>query len=749
MRFGRLSANGVPWRPLAFFIPSVALIAVTTLRVVFAAPGTPVEQVAGPAILVFELLALVLSLFVRRRKDLDLRTRRAWSLFAASQAIGVASGLAFLLMPSKTFPAPGDVLRLITGVVLLAALLMFPRRKGGRLERHKLALDVGAVVVAGAMVMWYIVVGPALALTSLPGDAVAGAIAYPISDLLVLFAVTLVIRRGVDAGARTPLYFIAAGFLFEIAGNSYLGYLRSHPGWLDRSGWQMLCYVVSHFGLAAAAFSQLRQRSTSSAAAGLDRAVNRMPYLGIGLSVVLLLVAAVREEHAYPWVGLIAGAVTITTIASMRQALALRENHEMAITDALTGLANRARLHDALGRALVRAQRNDQRVGVLLADLNGFKEVNDTLGHAAGDQLLREFAAMLRRAVLGGDVVGRLGGDEFAVVLHDIGSAENAAAVVRRLHAEMQLPIMVGDVVVTIQAAVGLALSEPGELNLDEVLRRADEEMYRIKRAGKGEAGPEAADEELAEDLRGAAAAGQLRAHYQPIVSLPEGSIIGVEALLRWEHPTRGMLQPLTFIPLAERTGSIVEIGAWILEEACGQLARWRRDGHELYLTVNLSPRQLEPGLADRVAAVLQRVGLDARHLIIEVTESVEIGDPAAIAELERLRTHGVRIALDDFGTGYATLQYLTMLPVDILKIDRAFVATLNGTRNGATVVETLLQMSRMMLLDTVAEGVESPDQAAELTELGCPNAQGYHFAKPMPADEVQALLGTALDRAV
>jgi diguanylate cyclase (GGDEF)-like protein len=744
MRLGRLTA----WRPLVFYVPAVAVVLVILLKLVFVPSGATVEQIAGPAIGLFDVVAVVLAIFVRRRKDLDQRTRRAWTWFAASRVVGVMSGVGFQFFPAETFPAPGDVLRLLSGLILLVALLKFPRRAGGRLERHKLVLDVGAVVVAGAMVMWYFVIGPVLSSTTLATDAVAAAVAYPIGDLLVLFAVALVIRRGVDAGSRTPLYFIAGGMLFEITGNAYLGYLRSHTGWENRANWQMACYVISHLGLAAAAWEQLRRSSRGSAGPGIaGRSVSRMPYLGIGLSVMLLLVAAVRERNAYPWSGLILGAVTITAIASMRQALALRENHEMAITDRLTGLANRARLHDSLVRALVRAQRNDQRVGVLLADLNGFKEINDTLGHAAGDQLLREFSAMLRRAVLGADVVGRLGGDEFAVVLHDIGTAENAAAVVRRLHAEMELPIMVGDVVVRIQAAVGFTLSEPGELDVDEVFRRADEEMYRIKRAGK--ANPEHAetDEELAADLSVAAAAGQLRAHYQPIVRLPEGGILGFEALVRWEHPTRGLLQPLTFIPLAERTGAIVEIGAWILEEACAELVRWRGEGHDVYLTVNLSPRQLQPGLADQVAVILDRVGLDPEHLILEVTESVEIGEPGAVEQLQLLHDQGIRIALDDFGTGYATLQYLTMLPVDILKIDRSFVSALNGTPNGATVVETLLRMSRMMLLDTVAEGVESPTQAAELTELGCPTAQGYHFAKPMPADEVRALLGSPIDQ--
>jgi diguanylate cyclase (GGDEF)-like protein len=748
MGIGRLAAAGTRWPPVAFYLPAGAVVLAVLVGLARAAEDVPVERVAGPAIGLFDLTALVLAILVCRRGDLDPRTRRAWRWFAASRVMGLLSGAAFVAFPWEVFPSPGDVLRIGAGLIMLVSLLQLPRRAGGRLAAHKLALDVGAVVVAGAMVLWYLIVGPALAADNLATDAVAAAVAYPLGDLLVLFAVALVLLRGVDATVRLPLYVVAVAMLFEIAGNSYLGYLRTHPGWVDRSGWQMACYVVSHFGLAAAAFEQLRRASGAAALTGNDRPVSRMPYLGIGLSVALLIVAAAREDHLYPWAGLVLGTVAITVIGTLRQALALRENHELAITDPLTGLANRARLHDALGRALVRGHRSGQRVAVLLADLNGFKEVNDTLGHAAGDHLLREFSQMLRRAVLGGDVVGRLGGDEFAVVLHDIGSAENVAAVVRRLRSEMQLPIMVGDVVVRIDAAVGYALSDPGELDVDEVLRRADEEMYRVKRAGKAAAESGAAvDEDLAADLQKAASAGELRVHYQPIVRLLDGTVTGVEALLRWEHPTRGLLAPLTFIPLAEQTGAIVGIGAWVLEEACGQLASWRQDGHDLYLTVNLSPRQLEPGLAGRVSAVLDRVGLEARHLIIEVTESVEVGDPIAVEQLRQLRDLGIRIALDDFGTGYSTLRYLTMLPVDILKIDRSFVARLNGTPNGAMVVETLVRMGRRMSLGTVAEGVESLTQAAELADLGCDHAQGFHFAKPMPGVDVQVLLENGVER--
>lgn len=628
------------WRPMLFYVPAGSIVVAVLVAVTMVGGDGTGQRFAGPATGLFELVAFVLAMFVRRRVELDPGTRRAWTWFAAGSGIGVLSVAAFILSPWQTFPAPGDILRLASGMLVLVSLLMFGRRAEGRLDRHKLALDVSAVVVAAAMLMWYLSIGPALTTRNLSGGALAAAVTYPVVDLLVLFGVALVIRRGVDAGVRRSMYLIAAGMLFVIAGNAYLGIVRTQQGSIDVMAWQLVCYMLGHFGLAAAAFEQLRRSSVSATFGAAARPVSRMPYLGIALCVVLLVVAVLREEQVYPWAGLVAGAVVINVVGALRQAATLRENHEMAITDALTGLVNRARLHDALGRALVRAQRSGQRVAVLLADLNDFKEVNDTLGHAAGDRLLKEFSAMLRRAVLGSDVVGRLGGDEFAVVLHDIGSAQNAEAVIRRLRSEMELPIMIGDVVVRIQAAIGYTLSEPGECDFDEVFRRADEEMYRVKRASK-----EPGAEGLADQLRKAASAGQLRVHYQPVVHLPGGAVTGVEALVRWQHPTRGLIPSEEFIPLAERTGAIGEIGAWTLGEACSQLARWRRDGHDLHLTVGLSPRQLEPGFADQVGAVLDRSGVEGSHLVFEVTESLQVTDPAAVEQLRLLRERGCRIA--------------------------------------------------------------------------------------------------------
>ncbi len=700
-----------------------------------------IEAVAGPMMMAFDLAGAVFAFVASRQAGLEDRTRRAWRWIGAASLVLVGCSVAFgIFGDGRGFPAPGDVVRLSFTPVMLTGLLLLPRGEGG-LSRRKLLMDVGTVVVAGAMVMWYFVLGPALAAHDLPGTAVAAAVAYPIGDLVLLFGVSLVLMQGVDAAVRRPMRLLAAALLFEMIGNVYLGYLRSHTVFLSITAWQFCCWLTGHFLIAAAAFEQSRAASRRVVAGGPRRSVSRLPYVSVLIGFSLLTVAAIRQGAAYPWLGLVAGSVALTAFVVVRQVFALRENHQLAVTDPLTGLANRARLHEGLNRALARSARNGQPVAVMLADLNGFKQVNDTLGHAAGDRLLVEFSGMLRRSVLGSDVVGRLGGDEFAVVLQDIGTRDNADAVVRRLRQELEMPVMIGDVVVQIRSAIGIALAEPGESDGDAVMQRADEAMYANKRLLR--TGDAAADDEheLSADLWGAAARGELRVHYQPVVGLDDGTITGVEALVRWQHPVHGMIPPGDFITLAEQTGVIGEIGDWVLTEACTTVAGWRADGHELHLAVNASARQITGGYADGVARILRDTGLPAAALIIEVTETVQIDNATVVAELHRLHDEGVRVALDDFGTGYSTLRYLTQLPVDILKIDQSFVATLDGTPQGAVVTDTVLRLGRMMNLATIAEGVESAEQAATLAALGCRSAQGYHFARPMPAEDLAALL--------
>jgi diguanylate cyclase (GGDEF)-like protein/PAS domain S-box-containing protein len=430
-----------------------------------------------------------------------------------------------------------------------------------------------------------------------------------------------------------------------------------------------------------------------------------------------------------------------------------------ATHDTLTGLANRAAFLADLDQAIADRNRHRHSTAVLFVDLNDFKQVNDTWGHEVGDRLLVAVARVLERSVLGADTVARLGGDEFGIVLAHIEAPSNAQAVARRIVAALSVPLDGAGRPIHARASIGIAVTGSNDADADELLRRADIAMYHVKR--QRISGWRMYSDELrtdvakpaptVEDLQAGIAAGELRLQYQPVVALHSGDIIGVEALVRWHHPALGVLGPHEFIPLAEATGLIVPLGMWVLEEGCSQVRAWQqRTGtpQQINLSVNLSPRQLDdPALVPSVLAILERTALDAHDLVLEITEDALVNDVHAVPILSELRSYGIRLALDDFGTGYSSLRYLTNLPVDILKLDRCFVAELNGTPEGSAVAEAVIRLSQALNLDTVAEGIENDAQATELTLLGYPLAQGYHFAKPMDPERIEALLDDAWPR--
>jgi diguanylate cyclase (GGDEF)-like protein/PAS domain S-box-containing protein len=446
--------------------------------------------------------------------------------------------------------------------------------------------------------------------------------------------------------------------------------------------------------------------------------------------------------------GIVASHRDVTERRAIQELLAYDASH-----DALTGQLNRAAFLRGLEQALSDAEHDQQQLAVLFVDLDGFKWVNDTFGHDAGDALLVAVGRMIQRNVLGCDVVGRLGGDEFGVVLTSIDTPDDAVAVAKRIVAEMDRPLTMADQAIHARASIGIAVSRPGSADAKELLRRADTAMYRAKRQknngwqlyvdGMTDHDTDAAA--LESDLRHAVRAGELRLQYQPIVALDSGDLLSVEALVRWEHPSRGWLAPQTFISLAEQAGIIGELGEWVLEQACLQVRRWQQrvsPGRRLSLSVNLAPAQLErETLVGSVLAILHRTGFEPGDLVLEVTESALVDDKSAVPQLVALSEHGIRIALDDFGTGYSSLRYLTLLPVDILKLDRCFVAELNGTPEGSAVAEAVIRLGQILHLDTVAEGIENAAQAGELTLMGCRAGQGYHFARPLDAARIEELL--------
>ena len=453
--------------------------------------------------------------------------------------------------------------------------------------------------------------------------------------------------------------------------------------------------------------------------------------------------------------GLLGLVLLYSTYAIYQQILIKRLRGELvghfemaaALSDAVTGLANRTLLLDRLGRALKRRiRRQDYLFAVLFLDLDRFKMVNDSLGHNIGDQLLIAVGRRLETCLRPQDTVARLGGDEFTMFLENIRNETDATRVAERVHKELRNPFQVNGHEVFTTSSIGIALSSTGYTQPEDLVRDADTAMYRAKALDRACYSMfdttmherAVALLQLDHDLRRGLERKEFRLHYQPIVRLETAELIGFEALLRWEHPERGLVPPAEFIPLAEETRLIIPIGRWVLEEGCRQARAWQvQFGADLPVSVNLSGRQFsQPDLVGQITQILQQFSLDGRSLKLEITESMimeNIG--SVITMLRQLKALGIQSSMDDFGTGYSSLSYLHQLPIDVLKIDRSFVS---GTHSGVEkpeVVRTVLTLAFDLGIDTIAEGVETAEQLAQLRALGCKYGQGYFFSKPLDGE--------------
>jgi diguanylate cyclase (GGDEF)-like protein/PAS domain S-box-containing protein len=431
---------------------------------------------------------------------------------------------------------------------------------------------------------------------------------------------------------------------------------------------------------------------------------------------------------------------------TMRKILDSELRHQ-ALHDTLTGLPNKSLFDDRVGHALGRADRSEGQVAVLFLDLDNFKLVNDSLGHPAGDELLIAVAARLLSVLKSGDTVARFGGDEFVVLIEDVDAAAAAEVVGERLQNALREPFRVGAEEVPLHASIGIAVGRSRECTPSQLLRDADLAMYVAKRNGRGRSeqfAPEMHEQamrrlEVASELPAAILDGQLVLFYQPIVDVSSGRMLGSEALVRWNHPHRGLIMPADFIPIAESSGVVVPLGAWVLGEACRQTSEWRRAGlvdDSYYVSVNLAAQHFKDrGVIDDIINALNASDLPASALLVEVTESGLMDDLDTGGVLRDMRALGIRLAIDDFGTGYSSLGRLSELPVDVVKIDKSFIDRLVNDADGETMVRAVIALSHELGMKAVAEGVEDAEQAAALIRLGCSMAQGYLFARPMPAD--------------
>ncbi len=430
---------------------------------------------------------------------------------------------------------------------------------------------------------------------------------------------------------------------------------------------------------------------------------------------------------------------------------------ETALHDALTGLPNRTLLVQRLVHAILRCRRSEKLVAILFADLDRFKTINDTYGHHVGDELLVAVAGRLTELLRPGDTLARLAGDEFVILCEDLQDTAQVEPLAVRIDEALSRAFVLSGIEVQVSASVGIAFAGRGDDLPEQVLQDADTAMYQAKRKGGARHGTvDIGEQRLADnratlnrDLRGALARRELRTEYQPIVATTDGRITGVEALLRWAHPVRGMVAPDTIVPLAEQSGLIIDIGRWVLMQACVDLHRWQRheEHRQLEMCVNISSSQLmAPEFAVTVAEVLSETRTDPELVTLEVTESVFIQDSdRALIVLNDLRRLGVKLALDDFGTGYSSLSYLKQFPVNIVKIDRAFIADLGREPTSRLIVSAIVRLAHSLHMTVVAEGIESEKQLDEVVALDCDSYQGYFFARPTSANALDSLMATAI----
>ncbi|MDR7276726.1 putative bifunctional diguanylate cyclase/phosphodiesterase [Catenuloplanes atrovinosus] len=727
---------------------SVAIVAAQVVALVL--PETR-SAIFGLSLLTADGLGVVYSLRAARH-----RARVTWRLAAAGRALSLVTTISFAVDA-----AVGSIAVWWVGVVaglgmfgcLAASVLSISvRRMEGR-QRWAFAAETYAVFNGAFMLVWYFALHPTL--HGGPNANWTMAVGYPLGNLLLGVAVCAVLLRGGVTRLGDPVTTLLGGVLFYAIADT----LHASVGARGEHAPTSATVVVS-LSLASLVMTVAAMRADAAGSAGSPPRPAPvqapswsayLPFVSIAAGNTLMFGGTLRGTEFDLWGGLVLAQTGIIAALLVRQVISLRDSRELAVTDTLTGLANLAGLRAGLDRAAHRREG----VAMLVVDLDDFKPVNDRYGHDTGNRVLIEVSRALRAHIRSADIAARVGGDEFVVVLTGVEDRSEATGVASRILAALTAaPVRVGADSIPVRASIGVAFMGPDE-DSQELQHRADLAMYEAKRSGKhlvklyepSMVDRRARDGVLAELLGDALHAGELQVVYQPLVDLSDGRPVGVEALVRWHHRDLGPVSPMEFIPVAERTGMITTLGLWVLEEACRQVRAWqlRRPGCRIYASVNISPRQLqEPTLVGDVLAVLSRTGLPATDLVLEITESAIVDEHAAVPALADLRAHGVRIAIDDFGTGYSSLQYLTRLPVDVLKIDRSFVSQLDSTPEGAAVAEAVIRLGQVLGLRTIAEGIETPAQAAELQLLGCGHGQGYLFARPMPAADLDDMMGTA-----
>ncbi|HWH32437.1 MAG TPA: bifunctional diguanylate cyclase/phosphodiesterase [Egibacteraceae bacterium] len=747
-----LGERGTRW-----FLPSAALL--TALIVALPENGLPRH------VLHLVLAAACPVLLLAGVRLFRPRHSRVWYALGAGLALLFAGDLAWRVHALSAGGAPSfiplaDTLSLLGYVwVGVGGVMLLRCRQSGR-DRDGL-IDAAIFSLVAGLLIWHFVIAPDLRLDAADFGHATSTLLFPLGDV-ALFALMLRLVLLPGARVRSFWYLLAAmcvAFVCNLATAAF------HDVPQVTAGAAGLVLLARAFAAAAALDPSMRSLTEPEPGGARQHHPARLLVLAGCLAVVPTLLGFQDMWGGASNRGLLmAAALTLTTLVLLRLGLVMadrdaaqRQLSHLALHDPLTGLPNRRLLLDRVEMALARSARRPGEVAVLFCDLDRFKVVNDSLGHAAGDELLIEVAARLRQAVRPDDTVARLGGDEFVICCEGLDGAQGLRAIAERVTRVLGAPVRVAGEEVFVTVSIGLASAQGGPGSAEALIQQADAAMYAAKAAGRDRiesADPEVVDVrsmrlERENALRRAIDKGGLRLEYQPVLDLRTGATAFVEALVRWGHPDGGLLQPDAFIPLAEESGLIVPLGEWVLDEALSQLARWHAAGRNLGcgMSVNVSARQLrDPSFVLHVQRALARTGVAPSALTLEITERVLLEEAREeLASLEALRLLGVQIAVDDFGTRYASLAYLKRLPVNGLKIDRTFVSGVAHDTHDAAIVAAIVTLGHTLGMRVTAEGVETAEQLAAVQALGCDLAQGFYLGAAVPAAEAVAAREVAM----
>lgn len=741
-------------------IGAAGFLAAVVVATSVSSPRTA-DVVLSVASIVVVAAAAVFSAQAVRANNNDGRVRTAWTVLTVGLTGAVIAETIWAVRTiggfTLSFPSPADACYLMFGPSMLAALLLFPSGRGR--FNSRLLLD-GIIIAASLLIVtWVTVMRPAYAAGGLSGLQLAVALAYPTADI-VTFTVAAVALARSGAAERRLFGLLTAGLLALALAESVFAYLSVDDGLFTGHHVVETTWLTGMLLIGVAAVEGRRAKFHTEDAEPAGWASVWLPYAPAALAAVVLAAqpyAAASEPVVWG-----AGLLLVPAVL-VRQLLAVAENKRLvasvtaqALSDPVTGLANRTLFKQALTEAISRNGDDGRSAAVLLLDLDDFKLVNDSLGHAGGDEALIAIAERLRARVGPDGLVARLGGDEFAVLLQ--APPDDVVAAADQLMTAFHAPFLVEGREIELRATLGIAVAADREVSAQDLVKEADEAMYAGKRAQRG--GARSQDTAVADrlaatvpsslrrvsELRSAVEQGDLTLVYQPKIDLRTGRVVGVEALLRWPHPDRGMLSPRDFLPLVRRHGLIDQVTDLAIARALDDMRVWRRDGLDISVAVNVfAPRIADPRLPEILAGALDGRSLPGSALVVEITEDFPIGAaPAVVPVLAQLRQLGIRVAVDDFGAGYSTVADVCRLPIDELKLDVGLVGAAHHDQRVAAVLRTMVGLAAELGLTSVAEGVERPETLQRLSAYGCDQAQGNLISPPLDADRVPQFVRTA-----